>query len=203
MNKLLLILPIISIQTIFAQTTMCFKENHNSLSTIENIKLEGGECDGKYTLKEMKERNWLISDIKITPKDSSYNFIYILKKPEIKQSQASVNELKNSVIEEIKNENKMKINKSKNEELNKDILEGKRIYQKCASCHGQKGEIEAYDTSEALNTLSEDDMKFAINRYTFSNDYGNGNEMIMKQYASNVNSQDIKKIYRYLKSINK
>ena len=35
---------------------MCFKENHKSMSTIENTPLDGGICAGKYTVNDMKTK---------------------------------------------------------------------------------------------------------------------------------------------------
>ncbi len=33
-----------SLTYVNAQTTMCFKQNHGDLTTIENTRLDGGEC---------------------------------------------------------------------------------------------------------------------------------------------------------------
>ena len=38
---------LLSASSIFADTTMCFKENHQSMSTIENTPIDGGLCMGK------------------------------------------------------------------------------------------------------------------------------------------------------------
>ena len=46
--------------SIFAQTTMCFKENHSSMSTIETTALNGGACDGKYSVNDMKKKVGLL-----------------------------------------------------------------------------------------------------------------------------------------------
>ena len=58
---------------------MCFKEGHSSMSTIENIALEGGACAGKYSIKDMKAKGWSVDDIKISQGSNGMNFIYILK----------------------------------------------------------------------------------------------------------------------------
>ena len=39
----------------FAQTTMCYKQNHSDFSTIESINLDGGLCNGNKSLKDMKK----------------------------------------------------------------------------------------------------------------------------------------------------
>jgi cytochrome c553 len=203
MKKSLLILSLVT-SSVLAQTTMCFKEQHNSLSNIEDIQLDGGKCMNKYSLNDMKKRNWEVSDIKITPKNSKYDFIYILKKIKIEKENISQEEIKATVIAQINKTNE-RIKKDNAITLQMDeIEEGKKIYlRNCKLCHGTKGEIETYDTSKALNTLSLEDMQFAINKYTFDDEYGDINASIMRPYASSINSENTKKVYEYLKSINK
>ena len=70
---------LLSASSIFADTTMCFKENHQSMSTIENTPLNGGACLGKYTVNDMKTKGWSVDDIKISQTATGMNFIYILK----------------------------------------------------------------------------------------------------------------------------
>ena len=65
--------------SLLADTTMCFKENHKSMSTIENTPLDGGICAGKYTVNDMKTKGWSVDDIKISQTANGMNFIYILK----------------------------------------------------------------------------------------------------------------------------
>jgi len=201
MKKLLLILPLLSIQ-IIAETTMCFKENHTSLSTIEQTKLDGGKCNSIFSLKEMKKKGWEIKDINITPNNDRYNFVYILKKKETNEN-LSTEKIAENVINKIESDKQIELLDKQKKEKENNIKKGRLIYSNCSSCHGLKGEIRAYDSSEALRKLSFDDMKFAINRYTFDEDYGNGNELIMRQYASNITSNKLKMIYDYLQYINK
>jgi len=63
-----------------AQTTMCFKQNHADLVTIENAKLDGGECASQKSSNDMKKEGWTIADIKMTPSASGTDFIYLFKK---------------------------------------------------------------------------------------------------------------------------
>ena len=65
--------------SLLADTTMCFKENHKSMSTIENTPLDGGICAGKYTVNDMKTKGWNVDDIKISQTTNGMSFIYILK----------------------------------------------------------------------------------------------------------------------------
>lgn len=200
MKLLISTLTLFTSINLLANTTMCFKEKHPSLSTIENTKLDGGECNSLKSLNNMKNEGWQVKDIKITPKNDKYNFIYIFTKKEA----ISNEELEKNIIKKIE-EKKITQEKKSQEDLEKnDITLGKKIYiSKCTQCHGQRGEIKAYDSSEALNTLSYEDMNFAIRRYTFDDDYGNGNQDIMRPYASNINSEDLKKVHKYLQTINK
>ena len=69
---------ILSSTTIFAETTMCFKENA-SMTTIESTPLNGGACNGKYTVNDMKAKGWNVDDIKISQSANGMNFIYVLK----------------------------------------------------------------------------------------------------------------------------
>ncbi|WP_228284989.1 hypothetical protein [Aliarcobacter butzleri] len=71
--------------SILADTTMCFKENHSSMSTIENIPLNGGACAGKFSVNDMKKQGWAVDDIKISQAPTGMNFIYILKTPTAQQ----------------------------------------------------------------------------------------------------------------------
>ena len=57
---------------------MCFKENA-SMTTIESTPLNGGACNGKYTVNDMKAKGWSVDDIKISQTANGMNFIYILK----------------------------------------------------------------------------------------------------------------------------
>lgn len=79
MFKKLIIAPCIvffCFSTLKAEVTLCFKKNHQDIATIENIKLEGGECNSKNTVNDMKKIGWIITDIKITPTTLGTDFIY-------------------------------------------------------------------------------------------------------------------------------
>lgn len=206
-----LALTLFSISALFSQTTMCFKENHNFMSTIENTKLDGGECKSIHTVKEMKKNGWNVDDIKITTNDKGkYNFIYIFKNSTsssnfaVANSNLSSKELENKIIKRLEAK---KEKERKEKEIERKIIskeEGKKIYiNKCQSCHGSKGEISAYNASKPLKSLSFDEMEYAINRYTHDSQYGNGYQMLMKPIASGLTSDNLSKIKAYLDSINK
>jgi cytochrome c553 len=195
---------------LFSQTTMCFKENHNSMSTIESTKLDGGECKSTFTLNDMKAKGWSVDDIKITTKDSKYSFIYILKKGTTSTTlvapSANLNEkqLEDKILKRLEDKKIQEEKEQKIERILKSKIEGKEIYiNKCQSCHGAKGEVSAYNVSMPLKDMSLDDMEHAIGQYTNRSDYGYGYNMVMRPIAANTTNTQLAKIKDYLNSINK
>lgn len=63
-----------------ASTVMCFKKNHFDPSTIETISLDGGKCNGKLSVTDMKKDGYEVQDIKISSGDMGMNYIYIFNK---------------------------------------------------------------------------------------------------------------------------
>jgi cytochrome c553 len=195
---------------LFSQTTMCFKENHNSMSNIEATKLDGGECKSTFSINEMKANGWSVDDIKITTKDSSYNFIYILKKGNVHSNLVPVNanlnqkQLEDKILKRLEDKKVQEEKEQKIEKILKSKIEGKEIYvNKCQSCHGEKGEKVAYNVGNALKNISLDDMEYAINRYTHDSGHGYGYNAIMRPIASSTTSTQLAKIKDYLDSVNK
>jgi len=195
---------------LFSQTTMCFKENHNSMSTIEATKLDGGECKSTFTLNDMKAKGWSVDDIKITTKDSKYSFIYILKKGTASTTLIAPNanlnqkDLEDKILKRLEDKKSQEEKEKKIEKILKSKIEGKEIYiSKCQSCHGEKGEKIAYNVGNALKDLSLDDMEHAIGQYTNRSDYGYGYNMLMKPIAANTTKTQLAKIKDYLDSVNK
>jgi cytochrome c553 len=194
----------------FSQTTMCFKENHNSMSTIENTKLDGGECKSTLSTNDMKEKGWKVDDIKITTKEGKYSFIYIFKKNSTPSNFALTNsnvtdeQLENRILKRIEAKKVQEI-KEKNIEIKLvNKIAGKKLYTaKCQSCHGEKGEKSAYNVSLPLKEMSVDDMNYAIGQYTNRHDYGKGYQTVMRPIAANTTNSDLRKIKDYLDSVNK
>ena len=54
---------LLSSTSLLAETTMCFKENA-SMTTIESTPLNGGACNGKYTVNDMKAKGWSVEILK-------------------------------------------------------------------------------------------------------------------------------------------
>ena len=184
---------------IFANTTMCYKNNIKDISTVESKKFDGGECKGKYSITDMKKQLWSVDDIKISKKDDGFDFIYILKKetnslvaPAVSNTKIDYDKLSNNIKKKEEQNNKLK-----------RLSNGKKIYiNKCKSCHGTKGELTPYNTSEAINKFDLDTFKRAMRDYSMD-EKNNGFAMVMKPYSEIVSSTDIEDIYEYLKSINK
>ena len=195
--------------SLLADTTMCFKEGHSSMATIENIALEGGTCAGKYSIKDMKAKGWSVDDIKISQGSNGMNFIYILKDGKTVQPIYSSNISGNSadmearILEKIE---KKKEEEKKAKELERRVSlqeDGEKIYiAKCQSCHGEKGELQAKGFSRPLNTLSQDDMRSSISGYQ-NGTYNRGMANIMQPISSTITFETLEKVSAYLNKVNK
>lgn len=70
-------------QGLSAKTTMCYKNDWKSPSTIETTKLDGGECNGEFSFKDMQKKGWFLKDIKIAKGKDGLNYSYVLTDKEI------------------------------------------------------------------------------------------------------------------------
>jgi mono/diheme cytochrome c family protein len=195
--------------SIIADTTMCFKENHASMSTIENTALNGGACEGKYSINDMKAKGWIVDDIKISQSANGMNFIYILKTPNSSiQPVVAGNISGNSADMEARILAKLEAKKEAEEkakvekELKDAAIIAKELYtNKCQTCHGTNGEKRAYNSARPLRDLSQEDMQESIKNYKVGKvDSMNAN--IMAPYANFIDYKEIKGIYAYLKELN-
>ena len=66
------------VQGLNAKTTMCYKKDWKSPSTIETVELDGGECNSEFSFKQMQEKGWFLKDIKIKKGDNGLSYTYIL-----------------------------------------------------------------------------------------------------------------------------
>ena len=89
MNKLLLIsiTILLSLTVANAKTTVCYKKNWSSPSTIETAALDGGACEGKYSISQMKEMGWNVLDIKIDSEQNNLSYQYLLTNDKVVNSQ--------------------------------------------------------------------------------------------------------------------
>ena len=85
----ILILPLLLLSTLLSQTTMCYKKNDKNSEINKNILLYGGDCQGKFSLKDMKTFGWKLNESKIIQQNVGYNHLYILSRDNkiAKQSQ--------------------------------------------------------------------------------------------------------------------
>ena len=78
-TKLLLICAcLFMVQNLSAKTTTCYKKEWTKPSKIESTALDGGECNGKFSLYEMQNKGWFIKDIKIVVANNGLNYAYLL-----------------------------------------------------------------------------------------------------------------------------
>ncbi len=64
------------IQSLNAKTTICYKNSWQTPSSIETTKLDGGECKGEFSFKEMTKKGWILKDINITNAKKGLNYSY-------------------------------------------------------------------------------------------------------------------------------
>lgn len=178
-----------------ANTTMCYKKNHLDPSSIETTYLDGGKCDGKLSVNDMQKSGYIIKDIKIHDATDGMDYIYIFTKSE--NNLDSKLSIKNQLQQIKEEESREKISeKEKN-----DLAQGKKIYlSDCVSCHGKKAELEAYNSSRKLITLSVDDMIESIRDYNLDQK-DNGMAHIMKPYADSLVTQDVKNVAKYINTL--
>ena len=80
-NKLVLLSATCLFSTnLMAQETICYKNNVDKPSMIEEVGLEGDVCKGKLTVNDMKNDGWDVLDIKITSNQNKFNYSYYFYK---------------------------------------------------------------------------------------------------------------------------
>lgn len=197
---------LLSSTSMFAETTMCFKENA-SMSTIEKTPLDGGVCNGKFSVNDMKAKGWSVDDIKISQSSTGMNFIYILKTASapVQSSQFVGNQaqMEANILAKLEAKKEAEEKAKVEKELKDAAVIAKELYtNKCQTCHGAKGEVNAYNTARPLKDLSVEDMQESIKNYKVGKvDSMNAN--IMAPYANFIDYKEIKGIHAYLQSINK
>lgn len=184
-----------------ATSTMCYKKNHLDPSTIENISLDGGKCEGKLSLNDMKKDGYIIDSMKLQKVTDGFTYIYILDKKSVKieeikplgisdtQLTAQLNKIKEA--KEIKKEK---------EDISSSLKKGKKIYETtCKQCHGD-GTIRAYNSARPLRDLTLEEMQLSIRDYT-NDEKDNGMAIIMKPYADSLMIEDVKNIKIYIDTL--
>lgn len=191
----------LNLQMLNAKQTLCYKENLEKISSIETVILDGGECNSKNKLSDMKNKGWITKDIKITPTNNLYSVIYILEKKDLKTETINETDLINKINAQVIITQKQQKEKKLLEEKTKKEKDIKSFYTKtCQKCHGEKGNLEPYNNSRKLSTLSSSQMIEAINDYNFG-DNNRPSMIIMKPYVDFLDSEKLEGIYNYLKTL--
>lgn len=193
-------LALLTTTSLFAQTTMCFKENHPSMTTIETITLDGGLCSSSKSVQDMKNEGWSVDDIKIEKSSSGNNYIYIFKKNEQTISSLDEEKFEQRILQRLETRKKEELQAKKKEINLRMAKDGKALYiKKCQSCHGEKAK-KLYGPSRALIDLNFFDFKTTIRDYELG-EYDRGQAFVMKPYANLMSSRDVKNVYSYIKSL--
>lgn len=199
--KLLITLGLLTTSSLFAQTTMCFKENHQSMTTIETTTLDGGLCSSSKSAQDMKNDGWSVDDIKIEKSSTGNNYIYIFKKNETTTSSLDEKRLEQRIMQRLELRKKEEVDAKKKEIKIKMSKNGKELYiNRCQKCHGEKGEKTPYNTSRALVDLNLNDFRLAIRDYSLG-EYDRGYAMVMRPYAISLTTKKIKDVYTYIQSL--
>ena len=185
--------------SLFADVTMCYKENFTTPSKLETIALDGGECNGKYSVTHMKKNGWSIKDISTSKGENGLNYSYVFSKdslivsPSAVQAISSENLKQQMAVLEQEKIAQEKINKETNA-----IANGKRIYEnQCARCHGMHGELAPY-TSKKLVGMDSDEFDDSMRAYGL-NQKNSSAAIIMGPYS--LISIEKKDVIKYLESI--
>ena len=90
----------------FAQETTCYKNGVEKPSLIEDVTLDGGICNGKLSLNDMKNSGWDVLDIKINSSQNKFNYTYFFTKNNAGQKVNNNTVLKTSISEPVIQNNK-------------------------------------------------------------------------------------------------
>ena len=198
---------LLSSTSLLADTTMCFKENHKSMTTIESTPLDGGICNSKFSVNDMKAKGWSVDDIKISQSATGMNFIYILKTansstPTTSNFVGNQAQMEANIMAKLEKK-KVEEEKAKVEKELKDAsVDAEKLYtSKCQNCHGATGEKSAYNSARPLKDLSLEDMQESIKDYKTGNK-NSGNANIMAPYANFIDYKELKGIHAYINKIN-
>jgi len=195
-----IILSLMFTTVLYSETTMCFKENHKSMTTIEKTKLDGGICQGQKSVTDMHKDGWVTSDIKI----NNSTYIYVFKKNTTSASDIDMDALEAKVVKRLHDAATEKKKVQKEQMRLGKLKAGKRLYTNvCQDCHGPKGFKNASNTSRAIANFNLKELKLLMNGYINDDkDVNRGRALIMRPYATNTDSKQLINIYVYLKNIN-
>lgn len=196
---------LLSSTAILADTTMCFKENHKSMATIENTALDGGICNGKFTVNDMKAKGWSVDDIKISQTPTGMSFIYVLKTATSSSSSNFVGnqaQMEANIMAKLEKKKEVEEKAKVEQKLEEAKIDAKKIYiNKCQNCHGEKGET-TISGSITLKELKVEEIEDLVKDYRLGRN-GKESSLSASLHTNNLDSQTIKGIHAYLQTINK
>jgi cytochrome c553 len=124
-----------------------------------------------------------------------------LKSVSIKNDNIDTNEIITKLESNLESKQIKEMEDKKQKIIKQKLLSGKKIFvSKCQVCHGKKAQLEAYNRSRALNTLTLEEIKTSIKGYQ-TDQYDRGLAMIMKPYANSLMVEDIEAIYQYIQTL--
>jgi len=185
--------------SLFADVTMCYKENFTTPSKIETVTLDGGECNGKYSVTDMKKNGWSIKDISTSKGDNGLNYSYVFSKDSSVVAPAVVQAISSeSLKQQMAVLDKERIAQEKINKETDAIANGKRVYEsQCARCHGIHGELAPY-TSKKLVGMDSDEFDDSMRAYGV-NQKNSSAAIIMGPYS--LISIERIDVIKYLESI--
>ncbi|MDD2697307.1 MAG: cytochrome c [Arcobacteraceae bacterium] len=193
------LLALVLTTSLFADVTMCYKENFTTPSKIETVTLDGGDCNGKYSVNDMKKSGWSIKDISTSKGENGMNYTYIFSKSSDVAGIPIAPISSEALKEQLTILDNQKTQKAKDEKENEALASGKKIYEKqCARCHGLNGELKPH-TSDKLIGMSSEDFSDIMRAYGM-HDRDKGAGILMSPYS--LISSDKKDVIKYLESIN-
>lgn len=143
-NRLLILCASLFVaQGLYAKDITCYKKDWAKPSTIETTPLEGEQCAGNHSLKEMKQQGWFIKDIQIKPSNNGLDYTYTLTDIN------PVSVTPKQVAQNIKS--KAKVSFSSNDILISQVNDGKAVINIGNLKPGQSGIIQhKYDNGKTL-----------------------------------------------------
>lgn len=70
----------IFLSTLFSKTIMCYKNDITQNTVQHDMLLDGQECNGKLSSKQMQENGWKVDNTTVIKNKDNYNHIYLFRK---------------------------------------------------------------------------------------------------------------------------
>jgi len=80
------------------------------------------------------------------------------------------------------------------------VVEGNKVFMKCASCHGEHAEKKALNKSQVIQGWSVEKVTTAINGYK-NGTYGSSMKGVMKAQVSKLSSDEVEAVSEYISKL--